>query len=74
MIQQLVVAAALCAFAASGAIAQDRKADAKAAKPPHPQQQRMADCNKEAGDRKADERKKFMSACLKDKKDKAKKG
>jgi hypothetical protein len=32
-----------------------------------PQQQKMATCNKEAGDKKlaGDERKKFMSSCLK---------
>jgi hypothetical protein len=29
------------------------------------QQERMADCNKRAGDRKGDERKGFMSSCLK---------
>jgi len=77
MMKPIVLAAVISAFAASTAFAQDKKADTKAAKPPHPQQQRMADCNKEAGDRKADERKKFMSACLKEKKasaDKAKKG
>jgi hypothetical protein len=32
------------------------------------QQTKMATCNKEAGDKKGDERKKFMSDCLKDKK------
>lgn len=36
-------------------------------KKPTPQQQRMADCNKEAGDKqlKGEERKTFMSRCLK---------
>ena len=29
------------------------------------QQNKMADCNKEAGDKKGDERKTFMSSCLK---------
>ena len=29
-----------------------------------PQQQKMSGCNKEAGDKKGDERKQFMSACL----------
>jgi hypothetical protein len=29
------------------------------------QQDRMASCNKQAGDKKGDERKKFMSSCLK---------
>jgi len=32
------------------------------------QQERMKACNKEAGDKKGDERKKFMSTCLSDKK------
>jgi hypothetical protein len=30
-----------------------------------PQQTKMSECNKEAGDKKGDERKKFMSSCLK---------
>ena len=30
-----------------------------------PQQQRMKDCNAQAGDKKGDERKAFMSSCLK---------
>jgi len=29
------------------------------------QQERMKDCNAKAGDKKGDERKQFMSACLK---------
>ena len=29
------------------------------------QQERMKSCNKEAGDKKGDDRKKFMSSCLK---------
>ena len=31
------------------------------------QQDKMKECNKQAGDKKGDERKKFMSSCLKDK-------
>lgn len=43
-------------------------ADAPAAKKePTAQQSKMASCNKEAGDKKGDERKKFMSDCLKNK-------
>ena len=34
-------------------------------KEPTAQQQRMGQCNKDAGDKKGDERKKFMSECLK---------
>jgi len=32
------------------------------------QQERMKTCNKEAGEKKGDDRKKFMSTCLSDKK------
>ena len=35
------------------------------AKPLTPQQQKMKDCNAEAAGKKGDERKKFMSACMK---------
>lgn len=34
------------------------------AKKPTPQQTKMAECNKEAGDKKGDERKAFMKTCL----------
>ena len=50
------------------ASAQDTKAtDTKAAtsKPLTPQQQRMVDCNKQATGKTGDERKTFMSTCLK---------
>ena len=41
-------------------------ADAKAAeaKAPNPQQEKMTACNKQAGDKKGDERKAFMKTCL----------
>lgn len=45
-------------FACGFAYAQDKKAA-------NPQQTKMSECNKEAGDKKGDERKKFMSSCLK---------
>ena len=35
------------------------------------QQERMKTCNKEAGDKKGDDRKKFMSTCLSNKKKEA---
>jgi len=59
-----LVLAVLCAlsFVASPVLAQEKKAPSEAQKK---QQARMKDCNKEAGDKKGDERKKFMSACLK---------
>lgn len=40
-----------------GAVQADDKA-------PTPQQNKMTTCNKEAGDKKGDERKQFMSQCL----------
>ncbi|MGH8689404.1 MAG: PsiF family protein [Burkholderiales bacterium] len=51
---------------AFSAHAQEKK---ETAKPPTAQQQRMADCNKQASAKglKGDERKGFMSSCLKDK-------
>ena len=58
---------ALClSFAASSFIASPL-AYAKDEKAATPQQERMSACNKEAADKglKADERKKFMSQCLK---------
>jgi uncharacterized protein HemX len=42
-------------------------ANAADKKEPTPQQARMAACNKDAADKKGDERKKFMSDCLKTK-------
>lgn len=57
MLKQIVMAACLAlSFAAQAA---DEKK-------PTPQQQRMADCNKEAGEKKlaGDERKAFMKSCL----------
>jgi hypothetical protein len=63
---KLLIAALCLAFAASGAFAQDKK-DAK--KEPtaaqKKQQERMKDCSAKAGDKKGDDRKKFMSSCLK---------
>lgn len=40
-------------------------ADPAPAKTLTPQQQKMKDCNAQAGDKKGDERKAFMSTCLK---------
>ncbi len=54
----------LFAVFASGAFAQDK--DAQKSRPLTAQQQRMKDCNAQAGDKKlkGDERKSFMSSCL----------
>ena len=57
---KLLIALCLAVGFTSGAYAKDEKA-------PTTQQSKMATCNKEAGDKalKGDERKKFMSNCLK---------
>ena len=65
---KFLIAAICLAFATTGALAQDKK-DVK--KEPSAaqkkQQERMRACNDKAGDKKGDERKQFMSSCLKDK-------
>ena len=53
-----LLAAVLCAGSAFAA-------DPAPAKTLTPQQQKMKDCNTQAGDKKGDERKAFMSQCLK---------
>jgi psiF repeat len=53
-----IVAAIFVAGTGSLAIAADEKK-------PNPQQERMKACNAQAGDKKGDERKVFMSKCLK---------
>ena len=62
--KSLIAAAFAATLWATPAAAQDKKAAEK--KEPTEQQQRMADCNKQAGDNgmKGDDRKKFMSTCL----------
>ena len=56
----MVVAVSLVAGTLSVASAADEKK-------PNPQQERMKACNAQAGDKKGDERKAFMSSCLKGK-------
>jgi hypothetical protein len=77
----LALAAALCAApafasshreapavkAASGAAAQPMNPASEA--PPTAQQSKMGTCNKDAGDKKGDERKAFMKGCLSAKKE-----
>jgi hypothetical protein len=58
--KHLITALAL-AFAASGTWAASHAAAAPAKTP---QQEKMATCNKDAGDKKGDERKAFMKSCL----------
>ena len=64
------LALALALALAAPVFAADTKPAAAAASGPKlsAQNARMADCNKEAGDKKGDERKAFMSQCLKAKK------
>src|SRR5438270_97660 len=61
---RLVIAAVCLAFAAMPAYAQDKK-DKEPTAAQKKQQTRMKECNERAGDKKGDERKKCMSACLK---------
>lgn len=62
--KKLFFAATALSFLLAGAA---QAADPAPAKAPNAQQTKMADCNKQAADKKlsGDERKKFMSECLK---------
>jgi len=65
--KRLIATLFVAALLAGGANAQDKKdKDAKADKQPSAQQQRMKDCNAQASEKsmKGDERKGFMSKCL----------
>jgi hypothetical protein len=63
--KQLITAAVLAfAFAAPSFAASHAAAAPMADKKPTAQQSKMATCNKEAGDKKGDERKAFMKTCL----------
>ena len=57
MMKTVIGAAALAIFALTAQAADEKKA-------PTAQQTKMATCNKEAGDKKGDERKAFMKECL----------
>ena len=63
----LAVLSCLLMLAAPLALAQDKAKGKPPTEAQKKQQERMAACNKQAGDRKlkGDERKKFMSTCLK---------
>ena len=61
-----VIALAAAGFATSAMAASHK--EAPMVKEPTKQQSKMADCNKEAGDKKGDERKAFMKECLSAKK------
>ena len=63
---RFAVTTAACLFALAFA-GSSFAADAAKDKPLTPQQQRMKDCNAQATDKKGDERKAFMSQCLKGK-------
>ena len=57
-----LIALLCCAMLAAPALAQDKKEPSEKQKA---QQERMKGCNDKAVDKKGDERKQFMSACLK---------
>ena len=60
---RLLIAAVSLALATGGVLAQDKDKQPSAAQ--KKQQTRMKECNERAADKKGDERKKFMSSCLK---------
>jgi hypothetical protein len=60
---RVLAVASLLAFTASALAAPQAAAPAK--KDPTPQQQRMSTCNTQATGKKGDDRKTFMSSCLK---------
>ncbi|MHB1058102.1 MAG: PsiF family protein [Rhodanobacter sp.] len=62
---RMLAASATLAFAGAAFAASPAGTTATAAKPHTAQQQRMVDCNKQATGKKGDERKAFMSSCLK---------
>ncbi|HEX7342611.1 MAG TPA: PsiF family protein [Rhodanobacteraceae bacterium] len=62
---RLLAISAAFAFAGATFAATPQAGTAAPAKPRTAQQQRMADCNKQATGKKGDERKAFMSSCLK---------
>lgn len=74
MLKHVMLGVVLSMFAASAVYAKDEPAAAPAAKKERtPQQQKMADCNKTAGEKqlKGDDRKKFMKECLSKKPEKS---
>ena len=62
---RLLAISAAFAFAGATFAATPQAGTAAPAKPRTAQQQRMADCNKQATGKKGDDRKAFMSSCLK---------
>lgn len=61
MLKKFAVSAVVCALAMPFVVG---TASAEEAKKLTPQQTKMGTCNKEAGDKKGDERKAFMKECL----------
>jgi hypothetical protein len=59
---RIVLAAAMAVSLVAGTLSMASAADEKKA---NPQQERMKTCNAQAGHKKGDERKAFMSQCLK---------
>ncbi len=71
MIKQFSIALASLFLCAGMAQAASHAAAAPAAPAKTAQQSKMGDCNKDAGDKKGDERKAFMKTCLSGKPDPA---
>jgi len=65
---KLLTTLALCAAFAAPAFANTHKEAPDMAKAPTAQQGKMATCNKDAGEKKGDDRKAFMKTCLSAKK------
>ena len=65
--KKLIAAACFILATSPLAMAQDKSAKKEPSEKQKAQQERMKDCNAKAGDKgmKGDERKKFMSSCLK---------
>ncbi|WP_458069494.1 PsiF family protein [Rhodanobacter sp. BL-MT-08] len=64
LLRTLAISAAF-AFAGAAFASPQSSMSGPAAKTPTAQQQRMSDCNKQATGKKGDDRKTFMSSCLK---------
>jgi hypothetical protein len=60
----LLVLALASLFACGSAYAADTKTDAMKTETTNSQQDKMKDCNTQAGEKKGDERKAFMKTCL----------
>ena len=67
--KHLMTVLAICVAALSTSAYATSHKEGPAMKEPTKQQSKMADCNKNAGEKKGDERKAFMKTCLSAKKE-----